>query len=753
MKVSKQLLSIALVLCLMLSCSVVIAGAVDNTLELTWNAALNSGNAPVDWVKNATGQEQQATIDAVNIAYQRQLDAGYNLGSIESFDCYSGFLNAQFGGGDNVGNPWGHAGRKWGMIGVPYPGIAFAVTGAFAAEGTAVKFVCPLSDAFTVADYTVQSTTSCTYFMGEDGQVHVDFAYPGFQASTAAKAAIQEFYATKAFQGENPGMAIGGAVEYNGGYIQAFYSDDNLLIVYSNGTETFIISEGNDLLDFDCPAAINMIQDATDISILLSAEDYETVDAVEINFTVLEDSTVSKEPGLWDLSQPVSFTITDADGNALTYTITAYNAGAVTQQQSVAASKATDALESLPASVSLYRPDYEAAVAALEDYNALDIVGRLLLESDRDIQELSDRLDTLGDGKIRITCVGDSITAGVGATTGYESSDPAYMSYPSQLQKILGTENYAVTNCGASGAFVAETYDDCWYPYLSSDAYLKSVESHPDIVIIMIGTNDASQNWYMGNNTAEEATVIFREAYERLIQTYLYLDTAPEIILATPLFSINSENREANNLAITIPVIQELAEEYGLTLLDMHEFTEDWTNDTYFSDGLHPNDSGYTLLAKEFATAVQAYVDIATTDAPTATGLYFSDVAVEDFDPNVTEYILQMPSYVEYFIPTVDGLRDTDKIITQWEYIGQDVLAHVQVQSALGGYGTTYHVLLQSGLLGDLNGDGHLSVTDVVLLRKAILSGEFDSIGDMNQDDTLSVTDVVLLRKEILNLG
>ncbi len=60
--------------------------------------------------------------------------------------------------------------------------------------------------------------------------------------------------------------------------------------------------------------------------------------------------------------------------------------------------------------------------------------------------------------------------------------------------------------------------------------------------------------------------------------------------------------------------------------------------------------------------------------------------------------------------------------------------------------------LAASRKIGDLNGDASLSVTDVVLLRKAILQGEnsFDISGDLNGDRTLSVTDVVLLRKAIL---
>ncbi len=59
----------------------------------------------------------------------------------------------------------------------------------------------------------------------------------------------------------------------------------------------------------------------------------------------------------------------------------------------------------------------------------------------------------------------------------------------------------------------------------------------------------------------------------------------------------------------------------------------------------------------------------------------------------------------------------------------------------------------QPGVVGDLNGDGSLTVTDVVLLRKAILNGSYDAMGDGNADGSLTVTDVVLLRKAILNTG
>ncbi len=79
-----------------------------------------------------------------------------------------------------------------------------------------------------------------------------------------------------------------------------------------------------------------------------------------------------------------------------------------------------------------------------------------------------------------------------------------------------------------------------------------------------------------------------------------------------------------------------------------------------------------------------------------------------------------------------------------------------KVDAAVAALNAALDALEPAGILGDLNGDGKLSVTDVVLLRKAILNGdtvETVPLGDLSGDGNLSVTDVVLLRKAILNQG
>ena len=98
------------------------------------------------------------------------------------------------------------------------------------------------------------------------------------------------------------------------------------------------------------------------------------------------------------------------------------------------------------------------------------------------------------NGKIRITCVGDSITDGIGASSGQNT-------YPAQLQKILG-DKYEVLNKGVSGTTVTNSDDRA---YTKTSRYRESLTSQPDIVIILLGTNDITTK---GINTDEGKKVL-----------------------------------------------------------------------------------------------------------------------------------------------------------------------------------------------------------------------------------------------------
>jgi lysophospholipase L1-like esterase len=84
---------------------------------------------------------------------------------------------------------------------------------------------------------------------------------------------------------------------------------------------------------------------------------------------------------------------------------------------------------------------------------------------------------------IRVACVGDSITKG--------------FHYPEILGELLGP-NYVVQNFGAGGAAVALRSET---PYINQSVFLAVKRFQPDIVIIMLGTNDASPINHQYNGT------------------------------------------------------------------------------------------------------------------------------------------------------------------------------------------------------------------------------------------------------------
>ena len=85
--------------------------------------------------------------------------------------------------------------------------------------------------------------------------------------------------------------------------------------------------------------------------------------------------------------------------------------------------------------------------------------------------------------KIKIACIGNSITYGYGIE-GRETN-----SYPAQLQTLLGKE-FEVTNFGVSATTLLTNGNN---PYIQTPEYQQALESNPDIVFIKLGTNDSKQ--------------------------------------------------------------------------------------------------------------------------------------------------------------------------------------------------------------------------------------------------------------------
>ena len=113
----------------------------------------------------------------------------------------------------------------------------------------------------------------------------------------------------------------------------------------------------------------------------------------------------------------------------------------------------------------------------------------------------------------RVACIGDSLT------WGFSLPDSWRQSYPALLQERLGAD-YVVRNFGCNGASVRCDAD---LPYVQTLAYGESRAWNPDIVLLMLGSNDATPwDW--------DAAAFHRD-YERIVASYRDLPSHPRVIL------------------------------------------------------------------------------------------------------------------------------------------------------------------------------------------------------------------------------
>jgi sialate O-acetylesterase len=107
------------------------------------------------------------------------------------------------------------------------------------------------------------------------------------------------------------------------------------------------------------------------------------------------------------------------------------------------------------------------------------------------------------EDKIRVACVGDSITEGT--------------YYSAELWMLLGSK-YAVGNFGVSGSTVSLSSGK---PYMNETAFQEAEEFQPNIIVIMLGTNDADP--YITPNTGS-----FVQDYIKLVDAFEALSTKPK---------------------------------------------------------------------------------------------------------------------------------------------------------------------------------------------------------------------------------
>lgn len=203
-------------------------------------------------------------------------------------------------------------------------------------------------------------------------------------------------------------------------------------------------------------------------------------------------------------------------------------------------------------------------------------------------EELYPEVLVMGHGAINVATVGDSLTYG------YNLTDRRVEAYPSILADLLG-QGYRTENYGLSGRSLMSTTD---FPYHKEENAQLSLQASPDIVVIMIGSNDTRAAYW--------DVVRFRREYAQMVETYLALDSQPDLVLVAPPYVPTSRFGLNNNLvkAEVGPIVAQIAQEYGLTFVDTYLLTEGHLE--YYSDGLHLNAAGNQVLAQAIYEAMMA---------------------------------------------------------------------------------------------------------------------------------------------------
>lgn len=180
----------------------------------------------------------------------------------------------------------------------------------------------------------------------------------------------------------------------------------------------------------------------------------------------------------------------------------------------------------------------------------------------------------------RVACVGDSITAG----WKLKEADK----YVTKLGGLLGP-GYDIQNFGHSAYCMLEISDKSyWYSPMFEAA--KAFE--PDIVTIMLGTNDAHPNYWPQYEDQ------YRLDYLRMIKEFQELSTKPRVIvLGLPYLK---EGGRYDGVVALDALLPGIALEAGV------EFVEIWdelvdsglSSNQLMKDPIHPSAAAHTIIAE-----------------------------------------------------------------------------------------------------------------------------------------------------------
>ena len=223
--------------------------------------------------------------------------------------------------------------------------------------------------------------------------------------------------------------------------------------------------------------------------------------------------------------------------------------------------------------------------------------------------------------------MGDSITHAALWTKGYDGIAQTFEKY---LKDEMGRASDTVINTAVSGATTTSTLNNIE----------QRLEKYtPDVVSIMLGTNDAAT----GGLTA----VIYKKNLETIIEKIRNKNKDAVIILRTPTPMWNTGSREAN-IPQYIAKMKQVADEQNLIYIDQYTELQKAFNDygwlkkdtVLFGNNLHPGANGHLLMTRHFLKGCGLWKE------DSAIANLFYEMPINEKTSEITPEVIKTPNRI-----------------------------------------------------------------------------------------------------------
>lgn len=223
--------------------------------------------------------------------------------------------------------------------------------------------------------------------------------------------------------------------------------------------------------------------------------------------------------------------------------------------------------------------------------------------------------------------MGDSITHAALWTKGYDGIAQTFEKY---LKDEMGRASDTVINTAVSGATTTSTLNNIE----------QRLEKYtPDVVSIMLGTNDAAT----GGLTAD----IYKKNLETIIEKIRNKNKDAVIILRTPTPMWNTGSRETN-IPQYIAKMKQVADEQNLIYIDQYTELQKAFNDygwlkkdtVLFGNNLHPGANGHLLMTRHFLKGCGLWKE------DSAIANLFYEMPINEKTSEITPEVIKTPNRI-----------------------------------------------------------------------------------------------------------